>query len=329
MLRRSTNRGVTWILWNCFLTVCFNFVFAEDSIFRRITPQQLRKSKYRPVDGLKVHGALLSLSLCEEPAGFDVEQFDVSLTYMDRDGDKVLIHTRDDLIAAMDEYAELKKLKVFADVKRSPKPPSRAPPRAEAPSVDSATQTPRAAKNRRSAPVPVQEVVESLVGLLADATTTAANAVHSHLNEHSAVAPRASARAPPQEKPQSAVAKQDLAPSKPSGDDSVPKDSPSSTSKPSAEDSAPKEASTANGPNATEETSKPFIHGRHTCDSCLTTPIIGKRFHAINMPDFDLCASCMESYTGKDTKFEVVELGTLRCASLFLVQPIFVSSHIF
>lgn len=51
-----------------------------------------------------------------------------------------------------------------------------------------------------------------------------------------------------------------------------------------------------------------FIHGRHTCDGCLTTPIVGKRFHAVNLPDYDLCENCVKNYTGDQVKFEEAEL---------------------
>lgn len=53
-----------------------------------------------------------------------------------------------------------------------------------------------------------------------------------------------------------------------------------------------------------------FIHGRHTCDQCLTTPIIGKRFHATNLHDYDLCEACYYNYKGIDIKFEEARLGT-------------------
>ncbi|GKY99550.1 hypothetical protein MPSEU_000909300 [Mayamaea pseudoterrestris] len=56
------------------------------------------------------------------------------------------------------------------------------------------------------------------------------------------------------------------------------------------------------------EPDRPFIHGRHTCDGCLTTPIIGQRFHAVNMPDYDLCANCRNNYKGDVLQFEPVEL---------------------
>lgn len=51
-----------------------------------------------------------------------------------------------------------------------------------------------------------------------------------------------------------------------------------------------------------------FIHGRHTCDSCLTTPIFGLRYHAINLPDYDLCSNCHQNYSGKDIVFKPMEL---------------------
>ena len=35
-----------------------------------------------------------------------------------------------------------------------------------------------------------------------------------------------------------------------------------------------------------------FIHGFHTCDGCAKKPIVGYRFHATNRPDYDLCMNC-------------------------------------
>jgi len=51
-----------------------------------------------------------------------------------------------------------------------------------------------------------------------------------------------------------------------------------------------------------------FIHGRHTCDGCGVTPIIGMRFHALNLPDHDLCAKCAHKNSRKDIIFEPTEL---------------------
>ena len=51
-----------------------------------------------------------------------------------------------------------------------------------------------------------------------------------------------------------------------------------------------------------------FIHGRHTCDGCLTTPIFGVRYHAKNLPDYDLCSNCHTNYKGTDLVFEPQQL---------------------
>jgi hypothetical protein len=53
-----------------------------------------------------------------------------------------------------------------------------------------------------------------------------------------------------------------------------------------------------------------FIHGWHTCDRCLCRPIVGKRFHATNLPDYDLCEKCKDGYKGTEIQFEAAELGT-------------------
>ena len=44
-------------------------------------------------------------------------------------------------------------------------------------------------------------------------------------------------------------------------------------------------------------------------DNCLVTPIVGKRYHASNLPDYDLCSDCFKNYAGTNVVFESVELG--------------------
>jgi hypothetical protein len=66
----------------------------------------------------------------------------------------------------------------------------------------------------------------------------------------------------------------------------------------------------------------PFIHGRHTCDQCLTTPVVGKRFHALNLPDYDLCESCYGNYKGTEIVFEDVRLGKFQSVALLFVTII-------
>jgi hypothetical protein len=51
-----------------------------------------------------------------------------------------------------------------------------------------------------------------------------------------------------------------------------------------------------------------FVHGRHTCDGCLVTPIVGYRYHAINLPDYDLCQKCVNNYMGSEIEFQPIQL---------------------
>lgn len=66
-----------------------------------------------------------------------------------------------------------------------------------------------------------------------------------------------------------------------------------------------------------------FIHARHTCDGCSKSPIIGTRYKATKIPDFDLCVNCFEKYEGEDLDFkpeiqgECPSLGVLpQCCAL-------------
>lgn len=81
--------------------------------------------------------------------------------------------------------------------------------------------------------------------------------------------------------------------------------------------SAPPTPPTPSVPKTPPQPVFPFIHGRHTCDSCLKTPIIGKRYHATNMKDYDLCANCHGNYGGTEIQFEPAELRKLDLGCLF------------
>mmetsp|Transcript_15533 Transcript_15533/g.23503 ORF Transcript_15533/g.23503 Transcript_15533/m.23503 type:complete len:621 (-) Transcript_15533:88-1950(-) len=56
--------------------------------------------------------------------------------------------------------------------------------------------------------------------------------------------------------------------------------------------------------NAEKFDSSFFIHARHTCDGCSKSPIIGTRYRATNIPDFDFCANCFNKYEGEKTDFK-------------------------
>jgi hypothetical protein len=64
-----------------------------------------------------------------------------------------------------------------------------------------------------------------------------------------------------------------------------------------------------------------FVHARHTCDGCSKTPIIGTRYHATKIPDFDLCESCFKKYEGDDLDFmpEIQGKWAHSCLSLSCV----------
>ena len=53
-----------------------------------------------------------------------------------------------------------------------------------------------------------------------------------------------------------------------------------------------------------------FIHGRHTCDGCLITPIVGIRDHAKNIVDYDLCQKCITKASNQNVDFQPAQLGT-------------------
>ena len=54
---------------------------------------------------------------------------------------------------------------------------------------------------------------------------------------------------------------------------------------------------------------KTFIHGRHTCDGCLITPIVGIRYHANNIVDYDLCENCITKASNQKVAFQPAQLG--------------------
>jgi hypothetical protein len=220
----------------------------------------------------------------------------VVLLYIDIDGDKALISSDAELEDAMNQYVSAGSVKIMA------KPIETATPvRVNEAPTESATQTtglPNTRGARRSTPnvqVHLAGLVESLVTVLATSVIALSGQIQ-NVSNNVAAANRStrSITASP--------VTTGTSPSTPS---------PAATSRPptqcntSAGQPSPPVAATA--PAAQE--SRPFIHGRHTCDNCLTTPIVGGRYHAIDLPDFDLCQTCKDNYQGPETRFEEVELS--------------------
>jgi len=50
-----------------------------------------------------------------------------------------------------------------------------------------------------------------------------------------------------------------------------------------------------------------FIHSRHTCDGCGTSPICGYRWHATNIPNYDLCHKCKSKTVATDVFFQLAQ----------------------
>ena len=71
-----------------------------------------------------------------------------------------------------------------------------------------------------------------------------------------------------------------------------------------------------------------FIHARHTCDGCSKTPIIGARYRATHIPDFDLCSSCFDKYEGEKGDFKKEALGMFMFYfTLTDFSPVYMQTH--
>lgn len=56
-------------------------------------------------------------------------------------------------------------------------------------------------------------------------------------------------------------------------------------------------------------TTRPFIHGRHSCDSCGMRPIVGPRYHATNRDNLDVCQNCLSIFRDQSIQFEMARDG--------------------
>jgi len=210
------------------------------------------------------------------------QNYTVSLTYFDVDEDTVTIASTEELVDAIEQFASQKVLRVSTEVK----PRTDAPP---PPSPRTAPQT-----SPRDEPVPSAQLkgaLDTFVGILSMAVN--------HLQEGLAA---------PSTQPRAATVT--ITPVR----DEQSTNPTRATPNPSSEESQTGATAAATAPvperkaETVNEDEKLFIHGRHTCDSCLVTPIVGKRYHAINLPDYDLCENCYVNYTGKEVQFEAAEL---------------------
>jgi DNA polymerase III gamma/tau subunit len=296
-----------------------------ETVFRRLNASMLGMSALKSVQREAV--ALYCSEFAEHGVDSVVaENFEVvSLYYHDVDGDKILIFTDKDFYNTVKEYTAAKATSLKFIAKIASKEVSQ---QKLAPSV--ATQTAESADAARKPETSAEAVQKNVIDALSDLVTIAAASVEAAVSEASS----------------KSVAKQQLQAAKKASKDSIKaaknvtreslraakqatrvslKQARSSVrsavqaySDTVAGMNQPPAAAEAEPAVAAEEAQKevappaeehPFIHGRHTCDSCLTTPIVGKRFNAVNLPDYDLCEVCFGNYNGTDVFVETV-LGT-------------------
>jgi hypothetical protein len=217
--------------------------------------------------------------------------FNCSLTYVDEDEDTVTIASVDELVDAVEQFADKNILRITTEVTRkaSSLPPTAA--KAPLPTPNDSNSTTDSNRTERSTtaaaelfPAPqIQKVLESAVDIVASAV----NSLEKEFNT-----PSSAAEPKQDQKKAAALARVS---------------SPCNEFSQNQEDSGKEETKVV--PPAEKVKPNEFIHARHTCDSCLKTPIVGKRFHASNTNDYDLCKECFKNYSGKETDFLVYPGG--------------------
>jgi hypothetical protein len=210
------------------------------------------------------------------------ENYVVSLTYFDEDEDTVTIASSEELVDAVEQFAHKKVLRVSTEVKPRKKPAAASVPAPAALAPPSRSE--RGTSTREELPdivnPQIKNVLSTFVGILSTAV--------SHLQEGLA-APEGDAASRPrgasvtvtpvreEATTSSGGAREVVTPvveTVRSGDAAtVPTDAENENEAKPATD---QKSSDSEG--AEDEGDRPFIHGRHTCDSCLLTPIVGKRW---------------------------------------------------
>jgi hypothetical protein len=251
---------------------------------------------------------LIAIKMTFPGAPAVLEDYDVTLTYYDVDNDCVTIASTDELMDAIEQFSDSQAvLRVTTDVKRSKSrpfvllSPSRAAGSLSPDSKPAAKDYPKAPPSPSGhRPVHLHNVVDSIVSVLA----TAVVALQTHVKEatNASSGPTSTDTAYTHQATAAATSSADSTSATVPATDDESKDEIERLAKEVVENITMKEA-----PGEKQEP-RPFIHGRHTCDSCLVTPIVGIRYHAINLADYDLCAACKENYKGNEFQFEAAEL---------------------
>eukprot|EP00978_Attheya_sp_CCMP212_P018844 scaffold52073_cov51-Attheya_sp.AAC.6 len=230
------------------------------------------------------------------------KKFDVVMTYVDEDGDVITISTDDELAEGFAQFVNQKPpvLRVNAVVTRKGKSDDEntiaeetttTTDEAPEPRGREAEQTSSESSNRNESPrrspagiEQLQTALETVVAVLASSVV----ALQTHMAKNGV----------------------GTATSASTGDAAAAEAERQNVAEGFMKDVAGKigmkeSINTNSGAKPEEHT---FIHGRHTCDGCLQTPIVGTRYKASNLPDYDLCMNCHSNYKGAHIKFEPAEL---------------------
>lgn len=253
-------------------------------------------------------GLVLVFSLPEEDSSrVNTSNYSVSLTYYDDEKDLITLASTDELKEAIELFADEKFVRITTSVKRkTPYSPAPSTPKHYVQDSTNQSQSPE--------DPPMKAVLESFAGIL----STAVSSLQEGLAKQSPDSPSGNAsqlkpppapaaKTPKERSPKTGCKNQKGLRAGNKADKATC--TKSATSASTSVKEPEKKPPVASGDKKKEPVdSLPFIHGRHTCDGCLTTPIIGKRYHATNLPDYDLCQKCFDNYKGSEIKYEPVEL---------------------
>ena len=245
-------------------------------------------------------GLVLVFSLPGEDTNTtNIESYTVSLTYYDDEKDLITLASTEELMEAIELFSEQKFLRITTCVK----------PKVSCSHSTSAKNASTSMGDDQVPTPPIQHVLESFAGILSSAVNNLQEGLATQSPTSNKPGEKKRTSSPPKTDNKSAEKAKTV--------DEVPSSFTSHTHEAEGTDAKLKSSEgkekISNGSSdkakMSEETyATPFIHGRHTCDGCLITPIVGKRYHSTNLPDYDLCQKCYDNYKGSEIKFESVEL---------------------
>lgn len=217
------------------------------------------------------------------PAESSAEKFDCTLTYFDQDEDTVTIASTAELVDAVEQFVDQKVLRISTEVKRKASTTASIPASTQTQRTSYGTTDRGTSTKSDNIEANLQNVLESFASVIVTAVSALEKGIaESAANGSSGVASAYVSKGSSESKPQA---------------------SEEAAAKPATEPAVESSASVESPEPAAEEKAAPFIHRRHTCDSCLMNPVVGTRYHAVNMMDYDLCEKCFPNYSGKETEF--------------------------